>query len=233
MSQIADNLGDVRARIASGCQRAGLSADEVGLIAVSKTQPAAAVAEARAAGQLDFGENYLQEALAKIRALPDMELRWHFIGPIQSNKTGDIAAHFDWVHTVDRIRIAERLSAQRPAGLPQLKVCVQVNISAEPSKSGCTPAEAPMLCSAIARLPGLHLRGLMAIPRPAAADGDPQAAFRLLRQLHAQIRATLPPAAQFDTLSAGMSDDLEAAILQGSTLVRIGTAIFGSRQQTP
>lgn len=226
MTRIAENLAAVRARITQACHGAGRSPDTVDLIAVSKTQPVAAVAEARAAGQMDFGENYLQEALGKIASLPRHNLRWHFIGPIQSNKTRDIAEHFDWVHTVDRLRIAERLSAQRPQQLEPLQVCVQVNISAEESKSGCAPTDALALCTTISRLPNLQLRGLMAIPAPVAPGLDAGAPFQKLRQLRDDLART---GLQLDTLSAGMSDDLEAAIAQGSTMVRIGTAIFGSR----
>ena len=196
------------------------------LLAVSKNMPASAVRTAHAAGQTAFGENYLQEALDKRAALADLRLEWHFIGPIQSNKTRAIAEHFDWVHSVDRLKIAERLSAQRPAGLPPLQVCVQLNVSGESSKSGCRPDEAPALCEAIARLPGLQLRGLMAIPAPVAAGADARAPFRELR---AWLDAVRQRGVHADTLSAGMSDDLEAAIAEGSTLIRIGTAIFGAR----
>jgi pyridoxal phosphate enzyme (YggS family) len=201
----------------------------VQLLAVSKNFDAETVQLAIAAGLTDFGENYLQEGLAKIAALPRPNLRWHFIGPIQSNKTRSLAEQFDWVHSVDRLKIAQRLSEQRPTELPPLNVCVQVNISGEASKSGCTPDETLALCQAIAALPRLRLRGLMAIPAPAAPGTDTRAPFRALRELFEQVRTVTGLGAGFDTLSAGMSDDLEAAIAEGATMVRIGTAIFGSR----
>lgn len=226
MTEIAENLVTVRQRIASAARAAGRQPETITLVAVSKTRPAADVAAAQAAGQADFGENYLQEALEKIAVLPRPGLRWHFIGPVQSNKTRDLAEHFDWVHGIERLKIAQRLSAQRPEHLPPLNVCVQVNIDREASKSGCLPEDAPALCAAVAALPRLQLRGLMAIPEPRQAD--PRAPFRQLRELFEQIRRELP---QLDTLSAGMSDDLEAAIAEGSTMVRVGTSIFGSRPQ--
>ena len=222
------HLAAVQARIASACAIAGRPPDSVGLLAVSKTFGADAVRAAHAAGQRRFGENYLQEAIAKQLALADLDLEWHFIGPIQTNKTRDLAAHFNWVHGVDRLKIAQRLSDQRPTSLPPLQVCVQVNISGEASKSGCTVAEAPALCAAVAQLPHLRLRGLMAIPAAPAPEADARAPFRALRELHTRIAAEL--GAGFDTLSAGMSDDLEAAIAEGTTLVRVGSAIFGARQ---
>ncbi len=224
--QIAGNLAQVRARIRRGCDAAGRPADSVRLLAVSKTFDAAAVLAAYAAGQRDFGESYLQEALDKRAGLAASDICWHFIGPIQSNKTRGIAERFDWVHGVDRLKIAQRLSEQRPPQLPPLEVCVQVNISAESSKSGCSPDQASALCRAIAALPRLRLRGLMAIPAPAADPADMRTPFRALRQLFETLRAE---GLALDTLSAGMSDDLEAAIMEGSTLVRVGTAIFGVR----
>lgn len=230
MSGIADNLAAIRARIAAAAQAAGRPGDGIRLIAVSKTRPVADIVAAQAAGQTDFGENYLQEGLQKIRGLPRAGLCWHFIGPVQSNKTRDLAEHFDWVHTVDRLRIAERLSAQRPGHLPPLQVCVQVNISGEDSKSGCTPQDAPSLCGAVAALPRLQLRGLMAIPAPVGPGDDAREPFRRLRELHERLTRE---GLQLDTLSAGMSDDLEAAIAEGSTAVRIGTAIFGARSAGP
>lgn len=226
----ADRLRRVRQRIEAACLAAGRPADAARLLAVSKTVPVETLADTLAAGQTDFGESYLQEALPKIVALAGRGAHWHFIGPIQSNKTRDIAAHFDWVHGVDRLRIAERLSSQRPAERGLLQVCVQVNISGEDSKSGCTPDEAPALCAAIARLPGLSLRGLMAIPAPVADAAQAHLPYRRLQALFATIKSTLGAAAgAFDTVSAGMSDDLEAAIAEGSTLVRVGTALFGAR----
>jgi PLP dependent protein len=226
MSGIRENLAVVRGRIARACAAAGRRADAVSLLAVSKTFDATAVRAAAAAGQSAFGENYVQEALTKQAALGDLALEWHFIGPIQSNKTRDIAAAFDWVHGVDRLRIAQRLSAQRTEAQPPLNICVQVNISGEASKSGCSPDEAEALCRAVAVLPRLRLRGLMAIPGPVTAGADPRAPFRSLRELYESLTAA---GLALDTLSAGMSDDLEAAIMEGSTMVRIGTSIFGAR----
>jgi pyridoxal phosphate enzyme (YggS family) len=193
------------------------------LLAVSKTKPAAALREAFAAGLRDFGENYLQEALSKQLELADLPLCWHFIGPIQSNKTRAIAEHFAWVHSVDRLKIAQRLSEQRPAELPPLNICIQVNVSGEASKSGCTPADLPALVAAISALPRLKLRGLMAIPEPTADSAEQNAAFATVRILQDSLNLPL------DTLSMGMSHDLEAAIAQGATWVRIGTALFGAR----
>lgn len=224
MTQIAEQIDTVRRRIAAACAAAGRKPAEVELLAVSKTFGADAVREAAAAGQVHFGENYLQEALDKQARLADLPLVWHFLGPLQSNKTRAIAAQFDWVHSVDRLKIAQRLSEQRPASRPPLQVCVQVNISGEDSKSGCRPEEAPALCRAVAALPGLRLRGLMAIPAPKGPGGDARAPYRALRALqHSMGDLAL------DSLSAGMSDDLEAAIAEGSTIVRVGTAIFGRR----
>jgi pyridoxal phosphate enzyme (YggS family) len=223
MSTIADNISQVMARIQAGAQAAQRPADSIGLLAVSKTKPAAAVREAYAAGIRDFGENYLQEALAKQQELADLPLCWHFIGPIQSNKTRAIAENFAWVHSVDRLKIAQRLSEQRPAGLPPLNICIQVNISGEASKSGCEPADLQALATAIAALPNLRLRGLMAIPEPLEDRAAQDAAFASVRTLQEHLQLPL------DTLSMGMSHDLEAAIAQGATWVRIGTALFGAR----
>ncbi|MCP1621960.1 pyridoxal phosphate enzyme (YggS family) [Pseudomonas nitroreducens] len=190
---------------------------------MSKTKPAAAIREAFACGLADFGENYLQEALLKQAELADLPLTWHFIGPIQSNKTRPIAEHFDWVHSVDRLKVAQRLSEQRPANLPPLNVLLQVNVSGEDSKSGCSPAELPTLAQAVAQLPHLKLRGLMAIPEPTEDVAAQHAAFARLRELMQALNLGL------DTLSMGMSHDLEAAIGEGATWVRIGTALFGAR----
>lgn len=223
MSTIADNLSTLADRIRSAAQAAGRDPGQVRLLAVSKTKPAATIREVYAAGVRDVGENYLQEALAKQLELTDLPLTWHFIGPIQSNKTRAIAEHFDWVHSVDRLKIAQRLSEQRPAGLPALNVCVQVNVSGEASKSGCNPDELPALAQAIAALPHLKLRGLMAIPEPTDDPAAQAAAFARVRQLQDSLNLGL------DTLSMGMSHDLEAAIAQGATWVRIGTALFGAR----
>ena len=226
MSAIADNLQAVQARISNAAAAVGRSPESVRLLAVSKTWPLPCVVDAADAGQRAFGENYVQEGIDKIAAISGRNLEWHFIGPLQSNKTKPVAEHFDWVHSIERLKIAERLSAQRPTYLPPLQVCVQVNVSGEASKSGCAPGEALGLCRAVAALPGLQLRGLMAIPEPV---DDPQAQrqpFRLLRELSKQIQAAGLP---LDTLSMGMSHDLEAAIAEGATIVRIGTAIFGER----
>lgn len=223
MSTLADNISVIASRIDSAARAAGRDPASVQLLAVSKTKPASAVREAFAAGLRDVGENYLQEALTKQQALSDLPLIWHFIGPIQSNKTKAIAEHFDWVHSVDRLKIAQRLSEQRPGHLPPLNICLQVNVSGEDSKSGCAPAELPALAQAVSALPGLRLRGLMAIPEPTEDRAEQEAAFATLRQLQEQLGLGL------DTLSMGMSHDLEAAIAQGATWVRIGTALFGAR----
>jgi len=219
-------LRAVQARITRAVAEAGRDAAAVRLLAVSKTFDAAAVRELAACGQLEFGENYLQEALEKQAALADLPLMWHFIGPIQSNKTRAIAEHFSWVHSVDRLKIAERLSAQRPAGLPPLQVCIEVNVSGEHSKGGVTAAELPALADAVAMLPNLQLRGLMAIPAPSPEVVAQRAAFRQVREALDALRTR---GHTLDTLSMGMSADLEAAILEGATIVRVGTALFGER----
>lgn len=221
----------VRERIEAACSAAGRPPGSVGLLAVGKTFAAPAIRALAACGQRDFGENYLQEALAKQRELADLDLCWHFIGPIQSNKTRPIAEQFDWVHTVDRDKIADRLSAQRPAGRAPLAVCVQVNIDDEASKHGCAPADAGALARHVAALPGLTLRGLMAIPAPQVQPEAVAPAFARLAALAREIRTSLPApqAAVFDTLSMGMSADLETAIREGATIVRVGTALFGER----
>ena len=223
MSTIASNIAKVATRIREAAQAAAREPDEVRLLAVSKTQPAEAIRQASAAGLSDFGENYLQEALEKQAELADLRLTWHFIGPIQSNKTKAIAEHFDWVHSVDRLKIAQRLSAQRPRDLPALNVCLQVNVSGETSKSGCEPQEIASLANAVAALPHLRLRGLMTIPEPTDNPAEQRAAFARLRQLQESLDLRL------DTLSMGMSQDLEAAVAEGATWVRIGTALFGAR----
>jgi PLP dependent protein len=227
MTTIADNLQRVRARIATACAEARRPADSVGLLAVSKTFGADAVREAAAQGQRAFGENYIQEAVDKIAALRALRLEWHCIGPIQSNKTRLVAEHFDWAHTVDRLKTAERLSAQRPAALLPLNVCIQVNIDGGATKSGVLPQEALALARAVGALPNLRLRGIMTIPEP--AEG-----FEAQRQVHARAKSLFDALAAtglegFDTLSMGMTADLEAAVHAGSTLVRVGTAIFGVR----
>ena len=229
MTSIAANLQAVRARIAAACAGAGRATESVQLLAVSKTWPAASVREAIAAGQRAFGENYVQEAVAKAAELGDPGLEWHFIGPLQGNKTRLVAENFAWVHSVERLKIAERLAAQRPAGLPALQVCLQVNISGEASKRGCSPDELPDLARAVAALPGLRLRGLMAIPEPSDDVRLQRSRFALLHDLLDRLGAESPG---LDTLSMGMSHDLEAAILEGATIVRIGTAVFGERETT-
>ncbi len=223
MSTIAGNIAQVEARIRAAALAVHRDVTSIHLLAVSKTKPAAALREAHAAGVRDFGENYLQEARAKQIELADLPLCWHFIGPIQSNKTREIAEHFAWVHSVDRLKIAQRLSEQRPADLPPLNICIQVNVSGEASKSGCTPADLPALAAAISALPRLKLRGLMAIPEPTEDRAEQDAAFAQVRSLQERLNMGL------DTLSMGMSHDLESAIAQGATWVRIGTALFGAR----
>jgi len=224
---IAARLAEVRGRIAAAARSAGRDPEAVRLVGVSKRQPAEAVRAALDAGLRDFGENFVQEALDKMDALGETPARWHFIGALQSNKTAAVAERFDWVHSVDRPKLARRLSAQRPAGLAPLDVCVQVNIGDEQSKSGVAPAEAAALAREIAGLPRLALRGLMAVP-PAESDAERQRAWcRQLAELYQALHAEGLP---LDTLSMGMSADLEAAIAEGATLVRIGTAIFGERK---
>lgn len=228
MTTIAANLQSVRERIARACAAARRDVNEVTLLAVSKTFGPDAVREAFAAGATAFGENYIQEAVEKQALLADLPARWHCIGPIQSNKTRLVASHFDWAHTVDRLKIAQRLNDQRPEGLPPLSVCIQVNIDGGPSKAGVPPAEALALAREVAALPRLHLRGLMTIPEPAEGFDDQVAVHRQARALFEQLRdAGLP----LDTLSMGMTADLEAAIHAGSTMVRVGTAIFGGRRK--
>jgi pyridoxal phosphate enzyme (YggS family) len=230
MGTIGSTLQQVRLRIAAACARAGREPGGVALLAVSKTFGPEAVREAWAAGQRAFGENYVQEALAKIEALADLRpgIEWHLIGPLQSNKTRPVAEQFDWVHSIERLKIAERLADQRPPGLPPLQVCLQVNISGEASKSGLAPAEVPALARAVAGLPRerIVLRGLMAIPEPAGDEAAQRAPHRALRELMAALNAQ---GLGLDTLSMGMSADLEAAIAEGATMVRVGSAIFGAR----
>ena len=228
MTSVADNLGQVQRRIATACVSAGRPVQAVTLLAVSKTFGAASVREAFAAGQRAFGENYVQEALDKLAALADLraQIEWHLIGPLQSNKTRPVAAAFDWVHSVDRLKIAQRLSQQRPAELPPLQLCLQVNLSSEASKSGLAPDEVSAVAQAVAALPRLRLRGLMAIPEPADDEAARRAPHRALRELLAALNAQ---GLALDTLSMGMSADLEAAVAEGATLLRVGTAIFGGR----
>ena len=226
MATIKDNLQQVHARIHDACAAAQRPVQSVTLLAVSKTFDAQAVREAFDAGQRAFGENYVHEALAKIDALRDLQIEWHLIGPLQSNKTRTVAEAFDWVHSVERLKIAQRLSEQRPAQLPPLQLCLQVNISGEASKSGLAPAEVAEVAHAVAALPRVRLRGLMAIPEPAGDFAAQRAPHRALRELFDVLRRD---GLALDTLSMGMSADLEAAIAEGATLVRVGTAIFGAR----
>jgi pyridoxal phosphate enzyme (YggS family) len=230
MHNISDNLVSIHRRIHSACKKSGRPESAVQLLAVSKTQPAAAIRAACACGQTAFGENYLQEALDKQAELTDLALEWHFIGPLQANKTRPVATHFSWVHSVDRLRIARRLSEQRPPQLPPLQICLQVNLDGEASKSGVSLAELPALAAAVAALPRLQLRGLMAIPAPRENADDQQAVFATLCAALATLQQQLPDT-RLDTLSMGMSADLEAAIAAGATIVRIGTDIFGRRAQ--
>jgi len=226
MTTIASNLQAVRDAISVAAGQAGRRSDEVCLLAVSKTFPPDAVREAYLSGQTRFAESYVQEALDKIAALNGLGIEWHFIGPVQSNKTRAIAENFSWVHSVDRFKIAERLSGQRPANFPPLQVCLQVNISREDSKSGVAPDEASELAHAIVKLPNLTLRGLMAVPAPSDEFTEQRAPFARLRELRDQLNLQ---GMQMDTLSMGMSHDFAAAIAEGATMVRIGTAIFGDR----
>lgn len=229
MTTIATNLQLQRERLARACERFGRPADAVGLLAVSKTFPAQAVAEAAAAGQTAFGENYIQEGVEKIQALRAQgltHLQWHCIGPVQGNKTRLVAEHFDWVQSVDRLKIAQRLSDQRPDALPPLQVCLQVNVDGGANKSGVTPTELPALAHAVARLPRLRLRGLMCIPEPAPDFEAAKAVFESARTLFDSLNAE---GLALDTLSMGMSDDVEAAVAAGSTLVRVGRGVFGYR----
>jgi len=232
MTTLKERLNAVEGRIAQACIEAGREPSSVTLLAVSKLHPAQAVREAAAAGQRAFGENYVQEGLDKLTALQDLRhlLEWHLIGPLQSNKTRAVAEAFDWVHSVDRLKIAQRLSDQRPHHLPPLNLCLQVNISGEASKSGLAPDEVAQVAQAVAALPRLRLRGLMAIPEPAQGVDAQRAPHRALRLLQARL---IQQGLTLDTLSMGMSDDLEAAVAEGSTLVRVGTAIFGPRSPAP
>src|SRR5450830_129050 len=227
MSSIAKQLQVVNSRIAAAAHAAGRDPQEIQLLAVSKFFDVSSVLEAVRAGQTAFGENYVQEALDKIDALKLAAPEWHFIGPIQSNKTRQIAEHFDWVHSVDREKIARRLSEQRPPQLPPLNICLQVNISAEDSKSGLSPDELLPVARAVAAMPGLRLRGLMAIPAPTEVEEEQRAAFRRLRELSDLLTES---GIACDTLSMGMSADMDAAIAEGASIVRVGTAIFGQRQ---
>jgi PLP dependent protein len=229
-STIENNIAKLQQRISLAEQKHLRDHGSVQLMAVSKTKPAEAVREAVAAGAYHIGENYLQEALDKIDTLNDLDICWHFIGPIQSNKTRPIAEHFDWVHGVDRLKIAKRLSEQRPEGLPPLNICLQVNINDEESKSGVKLAELTELASTVTALPNIQLRGLMAIPNATSDEQEQRANFAKVNKAFNGLRATITT---MDTLSIGMSGDMEAAIAEGSTIVRIGTDIFGARSAKP
>ena len=241
MTTIANNLQQVNDRISEACRAAGRAREGVALLAVSKTFGAEAVAEAAAAGQRAFGENYIQEGVDKILALRQQlpfALQWHCIGPVQSNKTRLVAEHFDWVHTVDRLKIAQRLSDQRLQDLPALNVCIQVNVDGGETKAGVAPQDALELALAVAKLPRLRLRGLMSIPDASPDFAAQKAVHSAARALFDQIRKALvevgiPDAEAFDTLSLGMTADLDAAIQAGSTLVRVGTGVFGGRTYPP
>jgi pyridoxal phosphate enzyme (YggS family) len=229
MAPIAANLQAVRARIERAARAAGRAPGSVDLVAVSKTFPAEHIREAHAAGHAAFGENHVQEGVQKITQLRALPLAWHYIGPIQSNKTAAIAEHFQWVHSVEREKVARRLNDARGEGQPPLEVCIQVNISGEASKSGIAPAEVEALAGAVTRLPRLRLRGLMAIPEPTS---DPALQRRRFAQVRELQEALIARGYALDVLSMGMSDDLEAAIAEGATLVRVGSAIFGQRRKT-
>jgi PLP dependent protein len=226
MTTIAEKLQSVRERIARACAQADRDVNEVTLLAVSKTFGGQAVREAFSAGQSAFGENYIQEAVEKIALLADLPLQWHCIGPLQSNKTRLAAAHFHWVHSIERLKVAQRLSEQRPPQLPALQVCIQVNIDGGPTKAGVAPGDALALARDVAQLPRIALRGLMAIPEPAVGFEAQKAVHLRMRALFESLRDA---GIALDTLSMGMSDDLEAAVAAGSTMVRVGTAIFGNR----
>jgi len=226
MNDLNTKLESINSRIAAACSEAGRRADEIRILAVSKGQPACKIRQLFAAGQTEFGENYLQEAMAKQAELADLDLQWHFIGPIQSNKTAEIARRFQWVQSVDRAKILHRLSRQRPGDLPEMNICLQVNIDMETQKSGATPEEIPQLAQLALSLPGIQLRGLMAIPKPEVQEGDSFPAFQRMHRLFCRLREIDP---RIDTLSIGMSSDFEQAIKAGGTMVRIGTDLFGPR----
>lgn len=229
MPTIQENITAVQKRLQQAASDAGRNPAEIQLLAVSKTRNIAQISQAITSGIFCFGENYLQEAMDKIDQLDDSKLDWHFIGPLQSNKTRQAAENFAWVHTVDRVKIAQRLSAQRPDDMPALNICIQINIDNEASKSGFNQDQAVEVAATIAQLPKLKLRGLMAIPKPRTVYKEQRQAFAQLRVLMEQINSTLDNCHKLDTLSMGMSADLEAAVAEGATLVRVGTDIFGAR----
>ncbi|HET6592520.1 MAG TPA: YggS family pyridoxal phosphate-dependent enzyme [Xanthomonadales bacterium] len=228
MNNLKANLHNVRARVRQACEKAGRDAAGITILAVSKKHSADRIRALHALGQPAFGENYVQEALAKQAQLADLDIEWHFIGPLQSNKTREAAAHFAWVQSVDRAKVARRLSEQRPAGLPALNVCLQINIDREPRKAGVLPEDAAELAQLTSDLPNVRLRGLMAIPRMGSEDHDPGDSYRRMNELFNRLRSA---GFAMDTLSMGMSADLEAAILEGSTMVRIGTDLLGVRPE--
>jgi pyridoxal phosphate enzyme (YggS family) len=229
MANIENNTTSVQRRLQQAARDAGRNPEDILLLAVSKTRTSAQVKAAVDYGLSSFGENYLQEAIEKIEQLRGLDISWHFIGPLQSNKSRQVAKHFDWVHSVDRLKIAKRLSDQRPTDMPPLNICLQVNIDNEPSKSGLSPQQAVAAACSIAALPNLRLRGLMAIPRPSTEPAEQRQPFAQLRALLAEINSKLDNSQKLDTLSMGMSDDLEPAIYEGATIVRVGTDIFGPR----
>jgi pyridoxal phosphate enzyme (YggS family) len=229
MANIENNTTSVQRRLQQAARDAGRNPEDILLLAVSKTRTSAQVKAAVDYGLSSFGENYLQEAIEKIEQLRGLDISWHFIGPLQSNKSRQVAEHFDWVHSVDRLKIAKRLSDQRPTDMPPLNICLQVNIDNEPSKSGLSPQQAVAAACSIAALPNLRLRGLMAIPRPSTEPAEQRQPFAQLRALLAEINSKLDNSQKLDTLSMGMSDDLEPAIYEGATIVRVGTDIFGPR----
>lgn len=226
MNNLKENLDNVRARVATACESAGRARGDVRVLAASKSHPAERIRDLFGLGQRAFGENYVQEALAKQARLNGLDIEWHFIGPLQSNKTREVAAHFDWVQSADRPKILRRLSEQRPVGLPALNVCIQVNIDREPQKAGVLPESAEELARMALGLPGLRLRGLMTIPRMGDEEYDPSDSYRRMNALVRELRAS---GLDLDTLSMGMSADLEQAILHGSTMVRVGTDLLGPR----
>jgi pyridoxal phosphate enzyme (YggS family) len=229
MANIENNTTSVQRRLQQAARDAGRNPEDILLLAVSKTRTSAQVKAAVDYGLSSFGENYLQEAIEKIEQLRGLDISWHFIGPLQSNKSRQVAEHFDWVHSVDRLKIAKRLSDQRPTDMPPLNICLQVNIDNEPSKSGLSPQQAVAAACSIAALPNLRLRGLMAIPRPRTEPAEQRQPFAQLRALLAEINSKLDNSQKLDTLSMGMSGDLEPAIYEGATIVRVGTDIFGPR----
>ena len=229
MANIEINTISVQRRLQQAARDAGRNPEDILLLAVSKTRTSAQVRLAVDSGLSSFGENYLQEAVEKIDQLTDLSISWHFIGPLQSNKTRQVAEHFDWIHTVDRLKIAQRLSNQRPADRAPLNICLQINIDNEPSKSGLTPEQAIEVASSIAALPNIRLRGLMAIPKPSNEPAEQRQPFARLRALREEINGMLDNSQKLDTLSMGMSGDLEPAIHEGATIVRVGTDIFGPR----